>query len=252
MFQIGLPLSFLLNPVGFTNNIITNIPKLSVSLFTKHELPKLPLSFISEKYDVVPKNLVLTEEERTFLATILVIEENSYIWEQETVKQSLCELWKNSRKNWIASSNAHRVFIRKRNFKTLAETFFNPNLESDLSPVTRDVFRHSCIYEPVAHETYLDVVIVTRNGEIVWKHGPNWPYVENHALKCKQTEEQGSEDYIWTQTFTFLWDYCQLFSFFCQDANKVGSNYAIIGCNLSKKHKLAMYKIQRRAKLHRS
>ena len=60
MFQIGSPLSFHLNPVGFTTNIITNIPELSMSPFTTHELPKLPLSFISEEHGVVPKNWVLT------------------------------------------------------------------------------------------------------------------------------------------------------------------------------------------------
>ena len=40
MFQIESPLSFHLNPVGFTTNIIANIPKLSMSPFTTHELPK--------------------------------------------------------------------------------------------------------------------------------------------------------------------------------------------------------------------
>ena len=98
MFQIGSPLSFHLNPVGFTTNIITNIPELSMSPFTTHELPKLPLSFISEEHDVVPKNWVLTEDERAFLATIKFTEQNSYVLEEETVMQSLCELWKN-RKN---------------------------------------------------------------------------------------------------------------------------------------------------------
>ena len=34
------------------------------------------------------------------------------------------------------------------------------------------------------------------------------------------------------------------FSFFCQDANKTRSNRAIIGYNLSKKHKLTLYKTQ--------
>ena len=102
--------------VAFTTNIITNIPELSMSPFTTHELPKLPpLCFISEEHDVFPKNWVLTEDERAFLATVNVTEQNSYVLEQETVKQSLCELWKNSRKNRI-SSNAHRAFLRKRNF----------------------------------------------------------------------------------------------------------------------------------------
>ena len=35
-----------------------------------------------------------------------------------------------------------------------------------------------------------------------------------------------------------------LFSFLCQDVNKTRSNCAIIGCNLSKKHKLTLYKTQ--------
>ena len=104
---------------------------------TTHELPKLPLSFISEKHDVIPKRWVLTEDERAFLATIKVTEKNSYVLEQETVKQSLCELWKNSRKNRKTSSNAFRVFIRKRNFQTFAESFSNPNLESDLPAATK-------------------------------------------------------------------------------------------------------------------
>ena len=98
MFQIASTLSFRLNPVGFTTNIITNISELSMSRFTTHELPKLPLSFISEENDVVPKNWVLTKDERAFLATIKVTEQNSYVLEQETVKQSLCELWINSKK----------------------------------------------------------------------------------------------------------------------------------------------------------
>ena len=34
------------------------------------------------------------------------------------------------------------------------------------------------------------------------------------------------------------------FSFFCQDVSKARSNCAIIGCNLSKKRKLTLYKTQ--------
>ena len=56
IFQVGSPLSFHLNPVGFTINIITNIFELSMSSFTTHELPNLPLRFISEENDVDPKN----------------------------------------------------------------------------------------------------------------------------------------------------------------------------------------------------
>ena len=48
-----------------------------------------------------------------------------------------------------------RVFIRTRNFQTLAELFLNSNLESDLPVATTDAFRLCRIYEPVAQEIYL-------------------------------------------------------------------------------------------------
>ena len=74
-------------------------------------------------------------------------------------------------------------------------------------------------------------------------------YVENQAIlepillyrasKCKQTKEQGREDCLRTHIFIV-----SLFSFLCQDVNKTRSNCAIIGCNLSRKHKLTLYKTQ--------
>ena len=77
-------------------------------------------------------------------------------------------------------------------------------------------------------------------------------YVENQAIletirlyrasKCKQTKEQGSEDSLWTHILPFYKIIFSFFSFFCQGANKIRSNCAIMGCNLSKKHKLKLYK----------
>ena len=45
---------------------------------------------------------------------------------------------------------------------------------------------------------------------------------------------------------SYLYLFIRLLSafFLCQDANKARSNCAIIGCNLSKKHKLTQYKTQ--------
>ena len=48
MFQVGSTLSFDVNLVGFTTNIIPNIPEMSMS--------SLPLSFTTEKHAVAPKN----------------------------------------------------------------------------------------------------------------------------------------------------------------------------------------------------
>ena len=65
-------------------------------------------------------------------------------------------------------------------------------------------------------------IIVKRNGNIVWN------YVENQAILepillyrvfSTFSKEQGSEDCLCTHIFTFLCDYYQCFSFFCQNAN---------------------------------
>ena len=66
------------------------------------------------------------------------------------------------------------------------------------------------------------------------------PFLLYRASKCKKTKEQGREDCLSIHIFIFLRDYYTFFSFFYQNANIRGLNCAIIGCNLSKKHKLAL------------
>ena len=79
-------------------------------------------------------------------------------------------------------------------------------------------------------------------------------YVENQAIpepirlyrasKCKQTKEQAARTVYGLIFLLFYKIIVSFFSFFCQDANKTRSNRAIIGYNLSKKHKLTLYKTQ--------
>ena len=56
--------------------------------------------------------------------------------------------------------------MRKRNFQNLAESFLNPNLESDIPAANKDAFRHGHMYEPVAREKYLDVMKFYLNRNI--------------------------------------------------------------------------------------
>ena len=89
----------------------------------------------------------------------------------------------------------------------------------------------------------MDVNIVTRNGKIVWKHGPNWPFFTGHQNINKPKSRAARTVYgpIFLPFYKII---VSFFSFFCQDANKIRSNCAIIGCNLSKKHKLTLCKTQ--------
>ena len=45
---------------------------------------------------------------------------------------------------------------------------------------------------------------------------------------------------------SFYKNILSFFSFLCQDINKTRPNFAILGCNLSKKHKLTLHKTQNR------
>ena len=101
----------------------------------------------------------------------------------------------------------------------------------------------------------LDHELLTANShekQIAWKHGPNWPF---YAFMLRTKLYQNPFFFIGHQNVNkpksraartvygliFLPFYkiiASFFSFLCQDANKTRSNFAIIGCNLSKKHKL--------------
>ena len=55
------------------------------------------------------------------------------------------------------------------------------------------------------------------------------PILLYRASKCKQTKEQGSKDCLWTLFLPFYEIFVSFISFLCQDANKIRSNFAIIG-----------------------
>ena len=92
----------------------------------------------------------------------------------------------------------------------------------------------------------LSLIVVTRNGKILWKHGTNWPF---YALMFKTKLYQNPSFFTMYQNinktkkrglfanpyFTILCDYCQLFFFFLSRCKQAGANCAIIGCNFSKK-----------------
>ena len=64
-----------------------------------------------------------------FLDSIKVEENDCLAIEQNTILQSNSSAWFNLRRNWITSSNAHKILIRKKNFDTLANEFLKPEME---------------------------------------------------------------------------------------------------------------------------
>ena len=88
------------------------------------------------------------------LDTLRINEQNSFEIEQETVSQNKCDKWLEYRKNRIIASVTHRIFIRKKNFSTLADSLLNPKFSSELPQTVRYPLNHGSIYEGATRETY--------------------------------------------------------------------------------------------------
>ena len=166
MFQIGSPLSFYMNPVGFTTNITNILNYLCLYLPYMNCLNYLWVSSVTNMMSQMSQRTGFSLKMKELFLPLFKLLSRT----QEIVKQLLCEFRKNSRKNCITTCIGHRVFLRKRNFQTLGESFFNQNLESDLPAATRDAFRHWRIYEPAAREKCPDVMKFHLNRNIdIWE-----------------------------------------------------------------------------------
>ena len=92
----------------------------------------------------------------------------------------------------------------------------------------------------------LDLVIVTRSGEIVWKHGPNELF---HALMLRtkpffqnpffSTVHQNINRVL----FSFQ-GFIRVFSFLCQNTNMPRSKFVKKNVAACQRNKLALYKTQ--------
>ena len=92
----------------------------------------------------------------------------------------------------------------------------------------------------------------------VWKHEPNWPFYafmlrtklyQNPFFFTRHQNVNTPKNWAARTVYGLIFlpfdkIIVSFFSFLCQDANKTRSNCSLIGCNLSKKYKLALYKTQ--------
>ena len=158
-FVIGSPLSFHLATTESNTKLLTNIPCGDVKSYT--ELPhyiKLPLFFHSEEHEAYPKDWALNEREFAFLQSLCLGPEDSYEIEYGTIKQSQCEKWHYYRKNRITSNKAHNIYTRKRQYDTLVNYLQENKPKSQLLKIVQDAMDHGLVYEPIARETYLNVM----------------------------------------------------------------------------------------------
>ena len=165
MFDVGSPLSFHLNPVDFTTKIVTNIDHIDTPLYTEHDFLNLPFRFINKKNPVIPRHWQLSSDEWSYFDSIRVTKESCQALEYDTIENQdfLREF---SKKDKIATINAHRIFIRKKNFQSLADTFLNPKPKNEMTSATKEALKHTNMYKPIALEQYSNIVQYTLNRDI--------------------------------------------------------------------------------------
>ena len=74
----------------------------------------LPMHFLPPQSQLIPKWQPYTEEENKFFENLFVAKDEVVSVEKETTNQATYNKWKSLRENRITSSNAQKIFIRKK------------------------------------------------------------------------------------------------------------------------------------------
>ena len=97
---------------------------------------------------------------------VFITMEGSVELEKATRRQRDYEILFEERKNRIKSSNAHKIFIRKRNFETLVNSLYNKKNDFNYLPkMIQTSLQHGMKNEIVAKEKYTKIMNfkLTRN-----------------------------------------------------------------------------------------
>jgi hypothetical protein len=173
-FPTGSPLSMHLQVVEPHFEIVSNIqelPKHKTAIQEpKIEFEYLPLKELSDDYNDIVPDCVFSFEKKNYLKKIEVTYLEAKNIEKATVLQNLSDEWFALRRNKITSSNAHKVYIKTKNFDSLI-TIFTQKLNLIDSKLFQKAIKHGKDFEPIARETYIDVM----------------KYKLNHSIKCRET-----------------------------------------------------------------
>ena len=157
-FMVGSTLSHQLTPLQPDIIVLSNISESRGYNYSEYSFVRLPLVFLTAGHASVPTDWDVDKEQSDFLKKMQISETDLHNIERDTVQQSRCSLWHKIRKQRITASIAHRVFVRKRNFESLADHLLKDSNENELSERTRYNFRHGRTYEPIARKQYSVII----------------------------------------------------------------------------------------------
>ena len=82
---------------------------------------------------MIPTDWSLDDLEREYILSITLTNNSCKKLEKDTVSHSESKLWVFSVARKINASNAHKVFIRKKNFETLVPSFLEEELKTSIN-----------------------------------------------------------------------------------------------------------------------
>ena len=108
---LGSPLSYQLPSIDINLSILSNLPDLYDNAM-EQELPEsLPVTKLDWDYDICEH---VSISKHQFLQKLKVNHTESQSVENSTIKQRESKEWIEHRKNRLASTSAHKIFIRKK------------------------------------------------------------------------------------------------------------------------------------------
>lgn len=160
-FSIGSALGYQLAPFEENFEILSSVKKshnVCALSYDENSLLPLPQKIISYNHNVFPTNWgKLTYSEMIALNRIFpeTLEACQDI-EEKTVGQDKNNYWFEERKNRITSSQAHKVFIRKRNFESLVVSLRG---KTNYPKFVQKALNHGKKFEKVAMQKFHDLMV---------------------------------------------------------------------------------------------
>ena len=163
---LGSPLSYQLPPINRSFSILYSIKNESTSknmsepfsdwnLYGEqiNDLPdSLPIEFLASDFNMM--EAANSAEKEILLRSLTLTKGQCEDLERRTRKQRECREWKQERQNRLTSTTAYKIFIRERNFNTLATQIKNPKSYNEQTESVKKALNHGINNEQIAKEKY--------------------------------------------------------------------------------------------------
>ena len=155
-----------MNPLEHYFKIKTNIEAIEDPHYTEHDYKELPILFLDQSHQIVPKTWQLPLTEQAYLKNISITNEKARLLERDSTGLTKNKEWEFCNEGKIEALNAHRILIRKHNFDSLATKFLFPKQNDELPHGIRENIKYERSYQEQALEAYYNTMCFYLNHDV--------------------------------------------------------------------------------------